>query len=99
MFNFESIDEYQIEITTYCNAACPQCPRNIQGSGINPYMPLVHLDRAAIDAAFSAEHCGKLRQIFFCGSYGDPVMHPDFKKEVRRQFEKKQKKRKAEEMG
>jgi hypothetical protein len=26
-------------------------------------------------------------------------MHPDFKKEVRRQFEKKQKKRKAEEMG
>ena len=28
-----------------------------------------------------------------------PVMHPDFKKEVRRQFEKKQKKRKAEEMG
>ena len=78
MFNFESIDEYQIEITTYCNAACPQCPRNIQGSGINPYMPLVHLDRAAIDAAFSAEHCGKLRQIFFCGSYGDPVMHPDF---------------------
>ena len=78
MFNFAGIDEYQIEITTYCNAACPQCPRNIQGSGVNPYMPLVHLDRNAIDAAFSVEHCSKLRQIFFCGSYGDPVMHPDF---------------------
>ena len=78
MFNFQSITEYQLEITTYCNAACPQCPRNVQGSGINPYMPLVHLSRDAIDAAFSVDHCAKLRQIFFCGSYGDPIMHPDF---------------------
>ena len=77
-FGYNNIDEYQIEITTYCNAACPQCPRNQQGSGINPFMPLVHLDRDAIDAAFTVEHCEKLRQIFFCGSYGDPIMHPDF---------------------
>lgn len=78
MFKFGNITEYQLEITTYCNAACPQCPRNELGQGINPYMPLVHLDREVVDAAFSVEHCGKLRQIFFCGSYGDPVMHPDF---------------------
>ena len=78
MFNFNNIIEYQLEITTYCNAACPQCPRNTQGSGLNPHMPLVHLDRGIIDAAFSVEHCVALRQIFFCGSYGDPIMHPDF---------------------
>lgn len=78
MFNFKSIQEYQIEITTYCNAACPQCPRNNQGSGLNPYMPLLHLNRDAIDAAFSVDHCRNLKQIFFCGSYGDPIMHPDF---------------------
>ena len=77
-FIFSQITEYQLEITTYCNAACPQCPRNIQGGPVNPYMPLVHLDRCAIDAAFSVEHCKSLRQIFFCGSYGDPIMHPDF---------------------
>jgi MoaA/NifB/PqqE/SkfB family radical SAM enzyme len=78
MFNYNKIDEYQLEITTYCNAACPQCPRNVQGSGLNPYMPLVHLDRDVIDAAFGVDHCKRLRQIFFCGSYGDPIMHPDF---------------------
>ena len=78
MFNFNNITEYQLEITTYCNAACPQCPRNIQGAGLNPYMPLVHLDRETIDAAFSVDHCKNLKQIFFCGSYGDPIMHPDF---------------------
>lgn len=78
MFNYNNIDEYQLEITTYCNAACPQCPRNIQGGPINPFMPLIHLDKDVIDAVFDVNQCRKLKQIFFCGSYGDPVMHPEF---------------------
>ena len=78
LFDYDKIDEYQIEITTYCNAACPQCPRNELGLGVNPHMPLTHLAREAIDAAFSIELCSRLRQVFFCGSYGDPIMHPDF---------------------
>jgi len=77
-FSYNRIDEYQFEITTYCNAACPQCPRNINGAGINPYMPLCHLDRSVIDQRFDRDLCDRLRQVFFCGSYGDPIMHPDF---------------------
>ncbi len=76
--NFDLIDEYQIEITSYCNAACPQCPRNIDGHGINPYMPLQHLSRSVLDKTFDDKLCQRLRQVFFCGSYGDPIMHPDF---------------------
>lgn len=87
-FKFDTIDEYQIEITTYCNAACPQCPRNINGQGINPFMPLTHLPRTTIDRAFTAEHCQQLRQIFFCGSYGDPIMHPEFL-DILRDFRRK----------
>ena len=87
-FNFNNIDEYQIEITTYCNAACPQCPRNNLGTGINPYMLLTHLSRATIDQAFDRELCQRLRQVFFCGSYGDPIMHPDFL-EILRDFRNK----------
>jgi MoaA/NifB/PqqE/SkfB family radical SAM enzyme len=78
MFDFETIDEYQIELTSYCNAACPQCPRNLNGHGINPYMPLTHLSRDVINQTFTSDICQRLRQIFFCGSYGDPIMHPDF---------------------
>lgn len=77
-FDFDAIDEYQLEITSYCNAACPQCPRNENGQGINKRMPLCHLERSVIDKAFTVELCNKLRQVFFCGSYGDPIMHPDF---------------------
>jgi MoaA/NifB/PqqE/SkfB family radical SAM enzyme len=78
MFDYQVIDEYQLEITSYCNAACPQCPRNYNGQGINPHMPLCHLDRKIINKAFDVDVCQRLRQIFFCGSYGDPIMHPAF---------------------
>lgn len=78
MFSYQTIDEYQIEITSRCNAACPQCPRNINGEGVNPYMPLTNIERNIIDRAFPAELVKRLRQVFFCGSYGDPIAHPDF---------------------
>lgn len=83
MFDYDIIDEYQIEITSYCNAACPQCPRNLNGWGVNPYMPLTHLDWEVLETAFPVELCQRLRQVFFCGSYGDPIMHPDFLKILR----------------
>lgn len=77
-FDFNNINEYQIELTTYCNAACPQCPRNINGGKLNPELKLEHLSRNVLDSAFPTELCNRLQQIFFCGSYGDPIMHPEF---------------------
>jgi MoaA/NifB/PqqE/SkfB family radical SAM enzyme len=78
VFDYDLIDEYQIEVTTNCNAACPQCPRNINGGEVNPHLPVVYLDRQTIDRAFPRELVSRLRQVFFCGSYGDPIAHPDF---------------------
>jgi MoaA/NifB/PqqE/SkfB family radical SAM enzyme len=51
-------------------------------------MPLCHLDRKVIDRAFDLVLCQRLRQIFFCGSYGDPIMHPDFL-DILKDFRKK----------
>jgi MoaA/NifB/PqqE/SkfB family radical SAM enzyme len=78
MFNLDHITEYQIEITTHCNASCPQCPRNVNGGEVNPHMPLVSLDKDVISQRFTKELVQGLKQIFFCGSYGDPIAHPDF---------------------
>jgi MoaA/NifB/PqqE/SkfB family radical SAM enzyme/NAD(P)-dependent dehydrogenase (short-subunit alcohol dehydrogenase family) len=88
MFKYNKIDEYQLEITTYCNAACPQCPRNISGGSVNPHMPLHHLSREVINQAFTTRLCNSLRQVFFCGSYGDPIVHPDFL-DILRDFRRK----------
>jgi len=87
-FNLDHVNEFQLEITSYCNAACPQCPRNDLGHGINPYMPLCHLDRDTIDVAFTPSICRNLRQIFFCGSYGDAIMNPEFP-DILRNFRRK----------
>lgn len=87
-FSLNSVKEYQLEITTYCNASCPQCPRNINGGKVNPHMPLCHLEREVIDKAFTQEICNNLKQIFFCGSYGDPIVHPDFL-DILRDFRRK----------
>ena len=78
MFNINSIKEYQLGITTHCNAACPQCPRNILGGKINPKMPLCHLNPEVIKNTFQTDLVKNIRQIFFCGSYGDPITHPNF---------------------
>ena len=88
MFNYDEITEYQIEVTTHCNASCPQCPRNINGGEVNPHLPLVYLPRDVIDRAFPQELVQKIKQVFFCGSYGDPIAHPDFL-DILRDFRKK----------
>jgi MoaA/NifB/PqqE/SkfB family radical SAM enzyme len=88
MFSLSTIQEYQIEITTYCNAACPQCPRNLNGWGVAPHLPLVHLGRDVIDRTFTEEILSTVRQIFFCGGFGDPIMHPDFL-DILRDFRRK----------
>jgi len=88
LFDYNIIDEYQIEITSLCNAACPQCPRNNLGKGVNPYMPLTSIDQSIIDRAFPKELVCRLRQIFFCGSYGDPIAHHKFL-DILKDFRKK----------
>jgi MoaA/NifB/PqqE/SkfB family radical SAM enzyme len=77
-FNLASIKEWQLEITTKCNASCPQCPRNINGGRVNPHMPIVDLSLDALKKTFTKEILNNTQQIFFCGSYGDPSVHPNF---------------------
>lgn len=48
----------------------------------------MHLPRHVIDTAFDVSLCSRLRQVFFCGSYGDPIMHPEFL-DILRDFRKK----------
>lgn len=78
MFALDNINEFQLGITTYCNAGCPQCPRNILGGKLNPKLPLCHLGADVIKNTFTDAILQQTKQIFFCGSYGDPIVHPQF---------------------
>lgn len=66
------IDKLHIELTTYCNAACPVCARNEVGA-----FPLIHLSINKLEN-ISQNILNKFKKIHVCGSYGDPILHPNF---------------------
>ncbi|MFS8120525.1 MAG: tetratricopeptide repeat protein, partial [Microcoleus sp.] len=65
---YEDIRRVSVEITSRCNAACPQCPR----TG-NPILPDAELKIEDIERMFPQEFCSQLDLIYMCGNYGDAM--------------------------
>ena len=63
------------EITTACNAACPQCPRNYYGGKTWHNLPIVQVNRQWAEKHLSVDFIKQLTHIDFCGTYGDPAMN------------------------
>ena len=78
MYTPEDIRAIHLEVTTHCNAQCPQCPRNIDGGARNPNMPLAQLYLHDIEKIFPGPDFPNLRRVQVCGNYGDAVMARDF---------------------
>jgi MoaA/NifB/PqqE/SkfB family radical SAM enzyme len=70
----DDIDQIEIELTTRCNAACPQCVRNYYGGRTWSTLPLVDIDISVLIKQLEPViKPGML--IRLCGTYGDPLMH------------------------
>jgi tetratricopeptide (TPR) repeat protein len=65
---YEDIKRVSVEITSRCNAACPQCPR----TG-NPILPAAELKISDIERIFPQEFCSQLDLVYMCGNYGDAM--------------------------
>lgn len=79
-----------LDISTFCNAACPQCHRtNPNGLDKADWLPLVQWDLQAFKNAYKLENLNgtqrnnMYRQFEFCGTWGDPVMNKDLLKMVK----------------
>jgi len=73
-----------IELTNYCNAACPFCPRFVDATDI--LRPDLNLEQISIDQFknwFPAEALQNMQRILFCGTHGDPMMSKDLLEIVR----------------
>lgn len=77
MYGYDTIREVHLELTTRCNASCPQCPRNISGGEVNPTLPMAELALDDIKRIFPTELVQRLRKIYACGNYGDPMVAKD----------------------
>lgn len=69
-----------IDITTHCNAKCPQCSRtdNING-GLKkiPNLPLVHWTLPEIKLAYAEDQLENVTTIHMSPTWGDPMMNPE----------------------
>lgn len=77
MYRYEDIREVHLEITTRCNASCPQCPRNLSGGDVNPALPMAELSLEAMKRIFPRDFVQQLRKLYACGNYGDPMVAKD----------------------
>ena len=63
------------EITTACNASCPQCPRNDHGGKTWGNLPIVQVDKDWVVDHLPESFVKQLTRVDFCGTYGDPIMN------------------------
>lgn len=79
------IDVLQLEISTNCNLFCKGCVRTNKfefGKTVNPDLPEKNqfLDPNIIEQVLNSKACSKLKEIQFCGTIDDPLMHPELLK-------------------
>ena len=73
-----------LDISTYCNAACPQCHRtNPNGLDKADWLPLIQWDLDTFKKAYPLSNPRvQYHSFHFCGTWGDPVMNKDLTKMV-----------------
>ena len=82
LINIPYIHTLEIEPTTSCNAGCPYCARHVQGTSdvikdlSTEHLP-VHLLQK-IKEQFDLHQGAKNVGVWYCGNYGDSLMHPEF---------------------
>jgi MoaA/NifB/PqqE/SkfB family radical SAM enzyme len=77
MLQYNKIKKIHLELTSKCNASCPQCSRNLSGGKTNPLLPLSELSLEDIKTLFPSKFVKDLKELFMCGNYGDAIVAKD----------------------
>jgi len=78
MINYKNITDVHLEISSRCNAACPDCPRNIRGYSVaKENFDLVSMTLAQAKTIFVPEFVQQLKTLLINGNYGDFVTCTD----------------------
>jgi len=72
-----------LDLSTYCNAKCPQCHRtNANGLGKIDWLPLIQWSAEEFEKMFPRETLESISHFDICGTWGDPIMNKDIFKIV-----------------
>ena len=75
-FDYDSIRVLHLELTSRCNASCPQCSRNLWGGKVNPRLPMAELRLDHVKTILTPI-VDQLHYVYACGNYGDPIVAHD----------------------
>jgi len=78
IYNLDSKLVAWIDLTTHCNAGCPQCHRtDPNGLGKVGWLPLLRWDLAQFKNAYPPKVLSMIGRFEICGTWGDPIMVKD----------------------
>lgn len=77
MWDMKTIEWIDIELTSYCNLACPGCMRE-QLPYLKPHLNKDLLSLDSLKQWIKKEDLPNLKLINFCGSVDEPTSHPEF---------------------
>jgi len=76
-YDVNTITTVELELTTRCNASCPQCTRNDHGGTTNPTLPMIDYELTDIQRICSKDSLPSLEKVYLCGTHGDPILNRD----------------------
>lgn len=77
MYRYQDIKHLHLEITSNCQAKCPQCARNYHGGIENPLLEIVDIDIDKFKEIVPVDFIKQLEVVSMCGNYGDPIINRD----------------------
>lgn len=77
MLEYRQIQRLDLELSSKCNAACPQCPRNFFGYPNNRGFVEHSMTLAEAQQIFQPDFLHNIKEIYINGNYGDFVMNPE----------------------
>ena len=77
-WNLENVGYLHIELSNFCNAACPMCPRYIYHTEIiDPSLSLNQMSFEDFKTYFPRTLLENIHRVTFCGTHGDPMTAKD----------------------
>jgi MoaA/NifB/PqqE/SkfB family radical SAM enzyme len=77
MLKYNDISSVHLEISTRCNAACPECPRNFRGVDVIDSYPICDMSLEQAKKIFPPSFLKQLNHILINGNYGDFITARD----------------------
>jgi len=77
MIQISDIRKLHLELSSFCNARCPLCPRNFNGYPYNRGYEETNLTLEKLKTIVSVDFLQQIDEILINGNFGDFVMNPE----------------------